>query len=154
MKRLLLTLALYSSLAFLLGASADERYKDLGNKIMCSCGCNQVLLQCNHVGCPSSAGMIKELRAQVNQTPKDEQVLDWFRQTYGVTIVIAPSTHGFEGIIWFVPPIVITLVLGLLIWLVYVWSRRPAAMAAAGNAAALDPQLQSFRDRARKETEL
>jgi cytochrome c-type biogenesis protein CcmH len=154
MKRLLLTLALYSSLAFLLGASADERYKDLGNKIMCSCGCNQVLLQCNHVGCPSSAGMIKELRAQVNQTPKDEQVLDWFRQSYGITIVIAPSTHGFEGIIWFVPPIVITLVLGLLIWLVYVWSRRPAAMAAAGNAAALDPQLQSFRDRARKETEL
>jgi len=154
MKRLLLTLALYSSLAFLLGASADERYKELGNKIMCSCGCNQILLQCNHVGCPNSAGMIQELRAQVNQTPKDEEVLDWFRQNYGVTIVIAPSTHGFEGIIWIVPPIVITLVLGLLIWLVYVWSRRPSAVATAGNAAVLDPQLQAFRDRARKETEL
>ncbi|MBZ5525648.1 MAG: cytochrome c-type biogenesis protein CcmH [Acidobacteriia bacterium] len=154
MKRLLLTLTIYCSLAFLLGAASDDRYNDLGNKIMCSCSCNQILLKCNHVGCTSSAGMIQELRTQVNRTSNDEEVLQWFRDNYGITIVVAPSTHGFDLTVWVVPPIVMTLVLGLLIWLVYVWSRRPAAMAAAGNAAALDPGLQAFRERARKETEL
>ena len=155
MKKLLLTLAIYASLAFLLGATNDERYNDLGNKIMCSCGCNQILLKCNHVGCTASAGMIRDLRAQVNQSPNDEDVLNWFRQNYGVTIVVAPSTHGFEGIIWIVPPLVIALVVGLVVWIIYVWSRRTGAVpAAAGGAPAIDPRLESFRDRARKETEL
>lgn len=154
MKRLLLTLTIYASLAFLLGATNDERYNDLGNKIMCSCGCNQILLKCNHVGCQSSAGMIRELRAQVTSTSNDESVLQWFRENYGITIVVAPSTHGFDLTVWIVPPIVTTLAVLLVVWLVYVWSRRPAALAAAGNARALDPQLQTFRERARKETEL
>src|SRR6266852_9523962 len=115
MKRLLLTLAIYSSLAFLLGAATDDRYNDLGNKIMCSCSCNQILLKCNHVGCTASEGMIRDLRAQVSQSSNDEGILDWFRANYGITVVVAPRTHGFDLTIWIVPPIVITLVVGLLI---------------------------------------
>ncbi|HWZ45963.1 MAG TPA: cytochrome c-type biogenesis protein CcmH [Candidatus Saccharimonadales bacterium] len=154
MKRLLLTLTIYASLAFLLGAASDDRYTDLGNKIMCSCGCNQILIQCNHVGCTASEGMIRDLRAQVRQSSNDEGILDWFRANYGIAVVVAPQTHGFDLTIWIVPPIVAILAIGLVVWLIYVWSRRPAAMVAAGSAAVLDSQLTTFQDRARKETEL
>jgi cytochrome c-type biogenesis protein CcmH len=136
----------------LMGAEND-RYNDLGNKIMCSCGCEQILLKCNHVGCPNSAGMIRELRTAVDTLPKDEDVLNWFRQNYGVTIVVAPSTHGFEGTIWWVPPIVSIMVLLLVVLLIRKWRMRAATLPAVADLRG-DPQLEAFRARARKETEL
>jgi cytochrome c-type biogenesis protein CcmH len=160
MKRLLLTLAIYSSLVFLMGAGADtdRRYNDLGNKIMCSCSCNQILLQCNHVGCQSSSTMTKELRTAVNNYSNDQDVLDWFRRNYGYTMVTEPKTEGFEGIIWTVPRVLGVMILLLGIYLAYLWSRRPSpALATAGDKGAaprLDPHMDAFRERARKETEL
>lgn len=158
MKRLLLTLAIYASLAFLMGADGDRRYNDVGNKIMCSCSCNQVLLQCNHVGCPSSASMIKELKVQLAASPNDGDVLNWFRRTYGYTMVMEPKSEGFEGIIWIVPRIVWVLMLLGGIYLIYLWnSRSRPALAAAGAKGIVppsDPRMDALRERARQETEL
>src|ERR1017187_3261496 len=36
------------------------RFNELGHQMMCICGCNQILLECNHVGCPDSDGMRNE----------------------------------------------------------------------------------------------
>jgi len=41
----------------------NKRFEKLGHQIMCTCGCNQVLLECNHVGCQSSGEMRDELTA-------------------------------------------------------------------------------------------
>ena len=148
MKRILAAL-LVSSFLLVLVASNKDRYSDLGVKIMCSCGCNQPLLQCNHVGCQASSGMIKQLKAAVNEYPKDDDVLNWFREAYGITIVIAPSTHGFEGTIWWVPPVLFCIVLALVVVLIRKWRMR-AALAPVK----IDPQLEALSARARQETEL
>jgi len=43
---------------FLLGADpSGARFENLGHKLMCRCGCNQILLECNHVGCSYSEKM-------------------------------------------------------------------------------------------------
>jgi len=159
MKRLLLTLAIYSSAAFLMGADSDRRYNEVGNKIMCSCSCNQVLLQCNHVSCPASPGMIRDLSIQLNNYPKDGDVLDWFRHTYGYTMVTEPRSEGFEGIIWIVPRVVWALMLLGAIYLIYLWTSRysrpvPATSSGKSTAPPPDPRLEAFRERARQETEL
>jgi len=148
-KRILAALLL-SSFVLLLVASNKDRYNDLGVRIMCSCGCNQPLLQCNHVGCQSSDGMIRRLKAAVTEYPKDEDVLNWFRQNYGMTIVIAPSTHGFEGTIWWVPPALCFIVLVLVVMLIRKWRMR----AALAPIPASEPKLDALRARARQETEL
>ena len=44
----------------MLGAG-QSRYDRVGHELMCSCTCGQVLLECNHVGCPDSSRMINEL---------------------------------------------------------------------------------------------
>ena len=44
----------------ILGASHSSRFDRVGHKMMCACECGQVLLECNHVGCPISPGMIAE----------------------------------------------------------------------------------------------
>jgi cytochrome c-type biogenesis protein CcmH/NrfF len=56
---------------------------------MCACGCGQVLLECNHVGCPISPGMIAELHTQIDRGGSDASILNWFAAKYGAT-VLAP----------------------------------------------------------------
>ncbi len=48
--------------------SADTavRYNDLGHKMMCVCGCGQILIECNHLGCPDSDGELTELRTALS----------------------------------------------------------------------------------------
>ena len=104
MKKILKSLLLPLALVLLMGADNQEaRFQNLGGKIMCTCSCSQMLLKCNHVGCPNSAQMIQQLRAQVAKTGNDEEVLNWFRKTWGITAVVEPSTHGFELLAWILP---------------------------------------------------
>ena len=153
MKRILQSLLLPLALVLLMGADNQEaRFQKVGSKIMCTCGCAEMLLQCDHVGCPNSDQMRSQLKAQVQKTSNDEEVLDWFRTTWGVTAVVEPRTHGFELLAWILP--VAGLGLGLLAVVVVIrkWKMRPAPVAAADLN--LAPDLEALRDRARRETEI
>lgn len=153
MKRLLQSLLFPCMLVLLMGADNQEaRYQNLGGKIMCTCSCSQMLLKCNHVGCPNSAQMISELRANINNNRSDEEVLNWFRTNWGVTAVVEPSTHGFELLAWVLPAAGLGLGLLVVIVLIRSWKLRPAPVAAADLN--LAPDLEAMRARARKETEL
>ena len=153
MKRTLQSLLFPCMLVLLMGADNQEaRYQNLGGKIMCTCSCSQMLLKCNHVGCPNSAQMISELRANVNNNRSDEEVLNWFRTNWGVTAVVEPSTHGFELLAWVLPAAGLGLGLLVVIVLIRSWKLRPAPVAAADLN--LAPDLEAMRERARKETEL
>lgn len=140
----------------LMAAENTGRYERLGSKIMCSCGCGQMLLQCNHVGCPNSATMISQLHEQVAATAPtndDEAVLNFFRKQWGVTAVVEPNRHGFELIAWILPFAGLGLGIFLVVVVVYRWHASPAAAAGAAEVK-LDPHLEALRDRARRETEI
>jgi cytochrome c-type biogenesis protein CcmH/NrfF len=170
MKRLAELLLLGCAVILMMGADAKEaRFQRLGDKIMCTCSCAQMLLKCNHVGCPNSDRMIAQLHALtgtsagprssqvsgITELSNDEDVLNWFRRTWGVTAVVEPATHGLELWAWILPPTALTLGLGLAIVLVRRWRKQGSAQAqSAGVKVPLDPHLEAFRDRARRETEL
>src|SRR5215472_10140784 len=126
MKKLAELLLLGYAVIALMGADTQEvRFQKLGDKIMCTCSCAQMLLKCNHVGCPNSDRMIRELRANVQQNMSDEDVLNWFRKTWGVTAVVEPATHGLELWAWILPPAALVLGIGLAIVVVRRW-HKPA----------------------------
>lgn len=153
MKKILKALLLPCALVLLMGADNQEaRFQNLGGKIMCTCSCAQMLLKCNHVGCPNSDQMIHELRANVARTKDDEAVLNWFRTKWGVTAVVEPSTHGFELLAWILPAAGLGLGLMLVVVLIRNWKMRPAPVAAADMN--LAPDLEALRARARRETEI
>ena len=153
MKKILKSLLLPLALVLLMGADNQEaRFQNLGGKIMCTCSCAQMLLKCNHVGCPNSDQMIRQLRAQVAKTNNDEEVLNWFRSTWGITAVVEPSTHGFELLAWVLPIAGLGLGLLVVVVLIQIWKKRPAPIAAADLN--LAPDLEALRDRARRETEI
>ena len=64
--------------------------------MMCICSCNQILLECNHVGCPDSDDMRNELMAAVSRGDSDSLVEQAFVQKYGPTVLAAPTNTGFD----------------------------------------------------------
>src|ERR1700685_691868 len=73
-----------------LGSAATEaRSHELGHKLMCICGCSEILIECNHVGCPDSDRMLGELRAAIDQGGTNNAVLVAFQDKYGPTVLAA-----------------------------------------------------------------
>src|SRR6516225_6507823 len=84
-------LALAVAVCFSLGATdAGKRYNDLNHRLMCTCGCAEILGECNHVGCPSSEGELDELRTGIANGQTDKQIFDSFAAKYGATVLAAP----------------------------------------------------------------
>lgn len=131
-------------------ASTAVRYNDLGHKMMCVCGCNQILIECNHLGCPDSDRMLGELRASIAGGSNDDAILAAFQEKYGPTVLAAPMLTKFNVIAWVVPPAV--LILGIVATAVLVrrWRLRAAAIPATPPA----PHFPAMRERIRRETEL
>lgn len=112
-------------------AQQTERAKEVGKKLMCVCGCGQVLVYCNHVGCAYSSGELKELDAHVAHGDSDDGILSAFVGEYGLTVLSEPPASGFNWFAWIMPVLAPLLAL-LLIWhLVRRWRQR-AALASAG----------------------
>jgi cytochrome c-type biogenesis protein CcmH/NrfF len=145
-------LGLVVLLAIFTMGSADTavRYNDLGHKMMCVCGCGQILIECNHLGCPDSDRELTELRTALSQGKGDTEILELFQAKYGPTVLAAPMLTKFNLAAWFVPPAV--LLLGILgtILLVRKWKLRTVPMPAASQVRGFD----RIRDQIRKETEL
>ncbi len=59
--RLQVALLCLAVFAFLGAGDESARFNSLGHRLMCVCGCNQILLECNHVGCTYSDRMRGEL---------------------------------------------------------------------------------------------
>ena len=87
----------------MLGADSGSRFGKLGHEMICVCGCGQILLECNHVGCPDSDRMIGELREQVGSGATDTAILNWFSAKYGPTVLAAPIRGGFDNAAWIAP---------------------------------------------------
>jgi len=135
-----------------LGADSDARFNKLGHQLMCACGCNQILLECNHVGCTYSDRMRDELTAGLARGDNDSLVLQSFVQKYGNTVLAAPTATGFNRVAWIMPFAVFALAIFLTVWLVRLWKSR--AVAQPVPAPKLDAkELDDLRKKARQETE-
>ena len=135
-------LALLCVVTFVMLGAGQSRFNRLGHELMCSCGCGQILLECNHVGCPDSARMIGELKAQIATGESDTEVLNWFVAKYGATILAAPIRGGFDNVAWIVPVAIFLLATIGTFGIVWAWKRRALQMAgaAAETAAATFPR--------------
>jgi len=155
LRRCLQAAALIAAIFLFVGAgpSTDARFKDLGHRMMCTCGCGQVLLECNHVGCQSSDKMRDQLMAAIDKGDNDDLILQGFVQEYGPTVIAAPTAAGFNKVAWIMPFVALALGLAFVTWLVRAWKNRPAPALADGIVIPQGNELDQLRAKARKETE-
>ena len=144
---LLVVVALFT---FMGVGDEDARFNQLGHHLMCVCSCNQILLECNHVGCTYSDRMRDELSTALTRGDSDDLVLQAFVQKYGPTVLAAPPATGFNLVAWVMPFAVFFSAMGFAVLVVLRWKQRAPATAPAVDS----PELDAMRLRARRETEL
>jgi cytochrome c-type biogenesis protein CcmH len=149
-KRLLQLALLFTVSLSLIGADApNKRFDKLSHKLMCTCGCAEILGECNHVGCPDSTGLLTELHHQVDSNVSDDAIFNAFATKYGPIVLAAPFRAGFDQVAWIVPFAVLVLgILGILL-LLRLWRRRYATLTLTAPATTTNDTL---RDRIRNET--
>ena len=136
------------------GDDPSGRFDNLGHKLMCRCGCNQVLLECNHVGCTYSDGMRNELMAGLQRGDSDDLVLQAFVQKYGPTVMAAPTTTGFNRVAWIMPFVALAGGLLLVVVIVKSWNTRRAVAVVPAGTTVDARELDELRRRVHQETEL
>src|SRR5579863_10365894 len=116
------TMLLCAGVFVCLGSSDPAtRFNEIGHQMMCICGCNQILLECNHVGCPASDGMRNELMAAVSRGDSDSLVEQSFVQKYGPTVLAAPTARGFDRAAYIIPFAALFFGFGLVVIIVRGW---------------------------------
>jgi len=142
-------LALAVAVCFSLGATdAGSRFNSLNHRLMCTCGCAEILGECNHVGCPSSGQELDELRVALSAGKSDQEILGLFAAKYGATVLAAPTTQGFDLVAWIAPFAVFAAALLGTILLVRRWSIGKTEAAAQIS----DPATDALREQIRRET--
>jgi cytochrome c-type biogenesis protein CcmH/NrfF len=131
-------------------ADTSARFDKLGHKIMCSCSCNELLLECNHVGCPNSDGMRQELMAGVSRGDSDKTIFAGFVEKYGPTSLAAPPLEGFNIVGWVMPFAVLVLGIGGTAMLIRKWRLRTVPMPPPTGVV----HFSAIRERIRRETEM
>jgi len=133
----------------MLGADPSSRFNKVGHEMICTCGCGQVLLECNHVGCPVSPVMISELHTLMDGGGSDTSILNWFAAKYGATVLASPIRGGFDNVAWIAPMAAFLLATIGLGFLIRMWTRRRVPVSAMGP----DVGGDALRERIRRETE-
>lgn len=131
-------------------ADNAARYDSLGHQMICTCGCNQVLLECNHVGCTVSTQEEAELRNALDRGDSNNLILQNFVQKYGPTVLAAPPEKGFDLVAWIAPGLVFLLATLGTALLIRKWKLHTVAMP---QPAAANAHLDAIRNRVRRETE-
>lgn len=133
----------------------DVRFNKIGAKLMCSCGCAQSLLGCDHVGCPNRGSEMDQLRDGIANGQSEAVILDGFVARWGATVLGAPTTKGFDLVAWIMPFAVAAVALIGTILLVRNWAKNQPRLAAAtvpSNPAQARAE-DAMRERIRRETE-
>ncbi len=133
--------------AALAQTALDERVMRIGKKMLCLCGCNQILVECNHLNCSFSEAAKATLRKAAATDDSDDMAVQVMIQQYGTRILAAPPAQGFNVTAWVTPFVAL---LGGAMVIAFVlrrwWRRRSASEPAAPIT--LDP---AWRERVRRE---
>jgi cytochrome c-type biogenesis protein CcmH/NrfF len=154
-RRLLQALILTVAVFLFMGAGdPDARFRDLGHRMMCACGCSQILLECNHIGCTYSDKMRNQLLASIDKGNNDDLILQGFVQEYGPTVIAAPTATGFNRVAWIMPFVALGMGITFVIYVVRSWRHRPEPALADGIRIPQGHELDDLRRKARRETDL
>ncbi len=133
----------------------SDRAKQIGGKFMCTCGCSQVLTECNHVGCSVSASMLKELNQSLSRGVSEDAITQMFVQEFGTKVYAEPPKSGFSAVAWVLPSVYLFVGTGVVVFVIFRWRKRSMQQGApAGGAPGISPELlERARAQASRETQ-
>src|SRR6202051_3647814 len=139
----------------LLAQQPSNRAHQIGGKFMCMCGCNQVLSQCNHVGCTVSTTMLKEVDQALARGDSEDAITQAFVQEFGTKVYAEPPHSGFSLVAWSMPAVYLAVGLVLVLFVITRWRKRPVhAVSGVASSSRISPEMvERARLRAARETQ-
>jgi cytochrome c-type biogenesis protein CcmH len=133
----------------------SDRAKQIGGKFMCMCGCSQVLTECNHVGCATSAAMLKELNQSLANGGSEDSITQMFLQEFGTKVYAEPPKSGFSLVAWMMPSVYLLLGTCLVVFVIFRWRKQGVQpVVAPQHAPGISPEmLERARAQAARDTE-
>ena len=131
-------------------ADSAARFDKDSHEMMCVCSCNQLLGECNHVGCPDSEGMRAQLAASIAKGDSDNDIFHQFQEQYGPVVLAAPRFTRFNHLAWIMPPLMLFLGIAGVLLIVRKWKLHTVPMPAVPNT----PGFAATRERIRRETQI
>ena len=129
------------------GTVTDDQVNAVAKKLNCPVCENVPLDVCETQACVQWRDLIRQKLA-AGETP--EQVIAYFRATYGDRVLQSPPNSGFTALVWILP--FVGLAAGVVI-LVVVLRRMTARPAAAATATEMPSLTDEYRKRLERELE-
>ncbi len=118
----------------------DQRVSDVASQLKCPV--------CSNESVDSSSASISEqmrqvIRQQLQSGKSEQEVLRYFEQAYGSSILLTPPRQGFTLLAWWVPVAILLIGIVLLGFLARGW-RKPTANATEADLM-VDAELEPYR---------
>ncbi len=119
--------------------------RELYDRIMCPICSGQTIAQSNS---ETSNQMRDLVLKKLRQGETKEVILQYFVSRYGERIMADPKKKGFNLMLWFLPFVLVALVVGVIYYLIHQWSTRGQAERVPHLEEA---QLAKYKERLEKE---
>ncbi|MCP3979216.1 MAG: cytochrome c-type biogenesis protein CcmH [bacterium] len=124
MRILMLVLVVLSAVVPLAAEDLESTAKEIEGKIMAPCCAANPVSQ--HYS-PAADQARRQIRSMLQAGKSEEQILDWFVEQHGETILASPRAEGFGLVAW-LGPVVLFCIAGIWLWYaVKGWNRRTVA---------------------------
>jgi len=121
-------------------AGSPPTVESIGDQVMCLCGCVATMNHCPHVNCSTREEMRAVIQKAITEGKDERAILQMLAIRYGVQVLAAPPTKGFDLTVWILPGVGLLAGLGIVVVVVRRW-RRPAAASAAPTPGPIDTKV-------------
>jgi len=125
--------------------SNEAAFRRVSNRILCQCGCNYMVLSCNHLDCSSATYIRRTIRTSLAAGKSEDAIVAGFVEQYGPKILPEPPKKGFSWMAWIMPFAMLVLGGGAVSYVLWMWKRKPLPEEPVSNpaeaAAASPPEL-------------
>ncbi len=136
--------------ALLVPAVGAASVDDITRELMCQCGCTMVVNTCD---CGTADQMRTLVKQKIDEGQTKDQIIGYFVDQYGETVLSAPTKQGFNLTAWIFPFVAIAAGAGIVYFVLSRWVMK--AKPTEETALALQPAevTDEYEERFRREME-
>lgn len=148
MRKLIVLVALFVAMLVPALPAAAESVDDVSKELMCQCGCTMIVYNCE---CSTAGQMRDVIRTKLDEGQSGPEVMGYFVDQYGETVLSAPTKEGFNLTAWIFPFVALAIgavVVYLVLTRWFIAKGDPEyVLASVGSQAELD----TYEERLRRE---
>ncbi|MBI4463770.1 MAG: cytochrome c-type biogenesis protein CcmH [Acidobacteria bacterium] len=105
---------------------SETAFRRVSDRLLCQCGCNYMVLSCNHLDCPSATYIRNTIRASLAEGQTEDAIVASFVEQYGVRVLPEPPKEGFSWMAWIMPFLALVLGGGAVTYVLWLWKWKAA----------------------------